>query len=389
MANDDEHGAPDEIDLSLDDLDAEPLPPVSPAAPATDMLVITGDDLLDVSDEPAPAAYPTAAAPGAYPGVDGAVPPPGMMSKKGMFTGGLVGSLLIQMLIAGALGGLLGWAINEPLTSDSGVSSPAQVFLSSLVFFAIAGGAIGLLLGGVEGVSSLNSRKAVIGGAIGLGIGAVGGGLAGLLGQAAYGILGGTNEVVTILQVFARTVGWTIAGVFIGLGQGVSGRSLKKIINGVIGGALGGFAGGLLFDPLSSVMFALQVGNPGLISRFLALVVIGAASGAAIGLLEELRKEAWVLITGGPLTGKQFILYNAVTTIGSSPKCEIALLKDPYLAPQHCAIEVSGGAYVLRDLGSQTGTAVNGRPVQRHSLRKGDVIQIGQTALEYQDRAVG
>jgi hypothetical protein len=163
---------------------------------------------------------------------------------------------------------------------------------------------------------------------------------------------------------------------------------MKKIINGLVGGAIGGFIGGMLFDPIGVVM-ALSASNPGLVSRLLALIVIGAASGAAIGLIEELRKEAWLVITGGPLTGKQFILYNATTTIGSSPKCDIALLKDQMIAPQHCVIEITGAQHMLRDLGTQTGTAVNGRPIQRHPLRKGDVIQIGQTTLEYQDRAVG
>jgi len=109
-------------------------------------------------------------------------------------------------------------------------------------------------------------------------------------------------------------------------------------------------------------------------------------SGAAIGVIEQLRKQAWLAVVGGPLTGKQFIIYNQVTTIGSSPKCDIALLKDPRIAAQHCVIEVAGSAYQLRDLGA--GTAVNGRPVQRHPLRAGDVIQIGSTALEYNDRAI-
>lgn len=386
MGNDEARPDADEIDLSLDDLDDEPLPPAPTNVAGPGTLVITGDDLLDVSDETA-AGYPQAAG-GAYPGVEGAVPPAGMMKGKKGLVPTLVGSMLLHMFIAGAIGGFLAWAINEPLTSDRGaVGNASEVFLSSLIFFAIVGGCVGLFLGGVEGVSSLNYRKAALGGAIGFGIGAVGGGLAGLLGQAAYGILGGTGDQLSILQIFARTVGWTIAGIFVGLGQGATGRSVKKVINGIVGGAIGGFIGGMLFDPIGVVM-AISSSNPGLVSRLLALIVIGAASGAAIGLIEELRKEAWLVITGGPLTGKQFILYNTVTTIGSSPKCDIALLKDQYLAPEHCSIEVSGAQHLLRDLGSQSGTAVNGRPLQRHPLRRGDVIQIGQTTLEYHDRAV-
>lgn len=392
MPSDDDRHDPEDIDLSLEDLDEEPLPPApsaawSPGAP--DTLVISGDDLLDVSEAPAP-GYPVAPpGGGVYPGVDGSVPPTAYMKGKKGVVPTLVGSMLLHMFIAGAIGGFLAWAINEPLTTDrAGDNAASAVFLSSLIFFAITGGCIGLFLGGVEGVSALNARKAAIGGAIGLGIGAVGGALAGLLGQAAYGILGGRGDQLTLLQMFARTVGWTIAGIFIGLGQGAAGKSVKKIINGIIGGAIGGFIGGMLFDPIGVVM-AISASNPGLVSRLLALVVIGAASGAAIGLIEELRKEAWLVITGGPLTGKQFILYNAATTIGSSPKCDIALLKDQYIAAQHCAIEVSGAQHTIRDLGTQTGTAVNGRPVQRQALRRGDTIQIGQTTLEYQDRAVG
>ena len=296
-------------------------------------------------------------------------------------------ALVATEFIAGALGGLLAWAINEPTTNDQpSRATIAQVFQHSMIFFAVVGGIIGLFLGAVEGVSSFNARKAAIGGGFGLLIGAVGGALAGLLGQAAYGALGGTGDRITISQIIARAVGWSIAGLFIGLGQGVSTRSVKKIINGLCGGALGGFAGGILFDPIGVLMSITS--TPGLLSRLVALVVIGAASGAAIGIIEELRKEAWVVIVGGPLTGKQFILYRALTTIGSSPKCDIALLKDLAIAPQHCVIETAGTHHVLRDLGTPTGTFVNRTPIQRHQLRRGDVIQIGQTALEYQDRAL-
>ena len=91
-------------------------------------------------------------------------------------------------------------------------------------------------------------------------------------------------------------------------------------------------------------------------------------------------------MVGGPLTGKQFIIYNQLTTIGSSPRCDIMLLKDPQIAAEHCVIEVAGSNYQVRDMGA--GTLVNGRAVQRQVLHSGDVIQVGSTALEYNDRRV-
>ncbi|MEN6404152.1 MAG: FHA domain-containing protein [Armatimonadia bacterium] len=378
----------DEIEISLEDLEedkAEALPPAAPVpafTPSSGALVIDTEDLLDLSDEPAPTAaypaptqYPAAAAPGAF------APP---MGKKGLVPT-LVGSLLLHMFIAGAIGGLLAWAINEPMMGDGG--SSAGAFFHTMIFTAIAGSIIGLCLGAVPGASELNPRKALIGGGISFGIGLFGGALAGVLAQGAYTLLGGRGDELSIMQIFARTVGWSIAGMFIGLSQGAAGRSWKKVLNGMVGGAVGGFVGGVLFDLVGTVM-AFGGGDTGLVSRLIGLTAIGAASGAAIGLIEELRKQAWIIITGGPLTGKQFILYNRVTSVGSSPKCDIALLKDPYIAPQHCLIEITGNAYMVRDLATQTGTAVNGRPIQRQALRNGDVIQIGQTALTYHDRAL-
>lgn len=385
---------PDEIDLSLDDLDVEPEPPrpTAPAfAPGANTLVIDSDDLLDLTDEPAPAYpgpsdYPAAAAgpgyPAAMPGGYGAP-----VGKKGPVAT-LIGSLLLHMLVAGAIGGFLSWAINEPMMDDSlGGEGPGAIIRHVMFFTAIAGGLIGLFLGLVPGVTELNPRKALIGGGISLGIGAVGGAVAGALAQLVYGFLGGTMGGGGFMQILARTIGWSIAGLFIGLSQGAATMSVKKIINGLIGGAIGGFIGGFLFDALGTISATLGA-DPGLISRLIGLTAIGAATGAAIGIIEELRKEAWLVITGGPLTGKQFILYRPVTSIGSSYKCDIALVKDQYLAPQHCVVEISGGGYTIRDLGTQTGTAVNGRPVQRQNLRNGDSIQIGQTTLTYNDRAL-
>jgi hypothetical protein len=391
MSDNDNKPPPEEIVISLDDLSDDPLPTPS-ASPSTqswvsgqDVLVIDSMDLTEPVSQP---GHAPSAAIGDLPAVSQQAYAMAGQSKKGMLSGGLVGSLLIQMFVAGALGGLLAWGVTEPtLAMDMGhASGIGEVFLQAMIFFVIVGGVIGLFLGAVEGLSALNLRKALTGGAIGLLIGAVGGAIAGLLGQAAYGALGGTGDRFTISQLVARAIGWAIAGLFIGVGHGAAGRSPKKIINGLCGGALGGFVGGILFDPIGMVMSL--TGSPGLMSRLLALVVIGAASGAAIGLIEELRKEAWLQVVAGPLSGKQFILYRKSTVIGSLAGSDIALLKDTSVAPQHCVLEATGANYAVRDLGSVTGTFVNRTIVQRQALRRGDVIQVGQTALEYQDRVV-
>jgi len=352
----------------------EVLPPLRPAA-ADDRLVITGDDLLTIPDEPAaPTVYPGLPPGTAYPGTPG-VPYP--VAGKAAPMAQMLGSVLWQMVIAGAIGGFLSWLCNEPFYDDAGNSSLTQIGL----FFGVVGGCIGLCLGAVEGIMGRVYEKAVISGLIGLAIGFAGGFVGGLLGQIIFSVVIGDAEPGLIQLVFARTIGWAAVGLFVGLGQGVAVRSTRKILNGLLGGLIGGAVGGLLFDFVG----AFVVGGEA--SRAIAITVLGACAGAAIGMVEELAKQAWLRIVQGPLAGKEFILYHAVTTIGSSPKCEITIPKDPSILPQHCAIRTAGRGYALDSVDERSPAIVNGQPARQAALRDGDQIQLGHTVLLYSERA--
>lgn len=119
-----------------------------------------------------------------------------------------------------------------------------------------------------------------------------------------------------------------------------------------------------------------------------SVTVLGATCGAAIGLVEQVRREAWLRIVEGPLRGKQFIIYRSPTIIGASPKCDITLARDKGVAPQHLSVSQLGARHVLADLGSPTGTRVNGQPVTSRTLRSGDRIMVGQTTMQYAERTV-
>jgi pSer/pThr/pTyr-binding forkhead associated (FHA) protein len=92
-------------------------------------------------------------------------------------------------------------------------------------------------------------------------------------------------------------------------------------------------------------------------------------------------------VTAGLIAGKQFILYRNPTFVGSSPRCEIYLFKDPDISPQHAAIHSFPGGFELEDLGSATGTRVNGRRVRRTRLRNNDLVQIGSTCFLFREKA--
>ena len=395
MPEDREENEEEILDISAEDLQ-EPFPSVE--SDQGEILVIESEDLDEV-----PHMAPLAPTGQSYSPVDETFVGP--KAKKGLLAGGLVGSVVLQMGLAGGLvgsvvlqmglagglGGFLAWLMQEPFITDGRAGSTARMLLEMAGFGAGLGGVIGLALGSVEGIASRVWEKTLIGGLLGLAIGGVGGAFGGLLGQVVYGTMGGgALGGNLILQIAIRAFAWAVVGLFVGLGQGVMMRASQKIVNGLIGGAVGGFLGGFLFDPLAVIVtVTTQITGTaiqGELSRMVGMTVMGICAGVAIGMVEEMRKEAWLTIVAGPLTGKQFIIYRSPTTIGSSPKADISLAKDTAVAPQHASIEIDGNGYVLSDL-SGGGTLINGRPITRQVLRDGDNIQIGRTVLQYSVRS--
>ena len=376
----------DEINIESEDLEDLPEPPAAAPAPEVvgELLVIEAFDLEEAA--PLPAAYPSAepAAADALPG------------KSTVGLAQVAGRGLLSLALAGAVGGLLAWALNEPFTND--LRAPGDlltVLMGEALFGAIFGGLIGAALGSAEGVSAGVADKALHGAGLGLIIGGAGGALGGLCGQVLYGALQEQHPHF-LHQVLLRAVAWALVGVFIGLGQGAQGATPRKLLNGVLGGAIGGFVGGFLFDPIAVTVHQLLAdGNlheqlrahGGWVSRMVAMTVTGLCTGAAIGLVSELRKEAWLAVISGPLSGKQFILYRAVTTLGSSPKADICLLKDPAIRPQHLVLQQAGAGHLLLT-SPESPVALNARATTHHHLHNGDLIGLGQTVLQYRLRAV-
>jgi len=365
----------DRIEISFDD-EPEPAPPAAPSRETgDDRLVITDDDLLDIPDEPAPVVYPGLPAGMSYQETPTAPYP---VKEKAAPVAQMLGSVLWQLALAGAAGGFLAWAITEPFFNK--ISGSNDLFISMGLFGAVIGGGIGMCLGAVEGIAGRVYEKALTGGLLGLAIGFAGGFIGGIVGQIIYSMLGGGSSGA-FGQIIARTVGWAAVGVCVGLGQGVAIRSSRKVLNGLLGGMIGGAIGGFLFDVIGSLF------STGIASRAIAITVLGGCAGAAIGMVEELAKQAWLRVTQGPLAGKEFIIYNASTTLGSSPKCEITIPKDPGILPQHGVIYNTGRGCTLDSVEERNPAFINGRPARQTTLRDGDRINIGQTVLLYGERA--
>ena len=59
------------------------------------------------------------------------------------------------------------------------------------------------------------------------------------------------------------------------------------------------------------------------------------------------------------------------------------ILEDRHVSRSHARLEVVEGRYVLIDLESTAGTRVNGRLVNRHTLRPGDIVSIAAVQMIY------
>lgn len=73
--------------------------------------------------------------------------------------------------------------------------------------------------------------------------------------------------------------------------------------------------------------------------------------------------------------------------LGRIAACDI-LIDDTKASRRHARVRVEGSVAEIEDLDSSNGTLLNGKRVQRRTLRAGDVIQIGAVRIEYRDGAV-
>ena len=141
-------------------------------------------------------------------------------------------------------------------------------------------------------------------------------GLIVLLGSAAAGLVAG----VVIQGLFgliaqgwtsrhvSRLVGWTVLGAILGRGMGLFIPNLPGKRASVAGG-LGGFLGSLAL---------LSLGEG--FGRVAGATLLGACIGVMIVLVEELAREAWLVVSWGPNEKVNISLGRQPVLIGSSPK---------------------------------------------------------------------
>jgi Ca-activated chloride channel homolog len=80
---------------------------------------------------------------------------------------------------------------------------------------------------------------------------------------------------------------------------------------------------------------------------------------------------------------RRHALIRPINIIGRSQHCEI-VAPSSMVSRQSAAIIANGGEFWVEDLGSTNGVFKDGKRIQKHLLRKGDVITVGDYSFEYE-----
>lgn len=253
---------------------------------------------------------------------------------------------------------------------------------ANLIAFAAAGLLIAAALAAADSLIERDLRGASIDAALaGIGGGAIGACIALLLPSIESVLVGRSGaSSSSAAQMLGHIAVLALFGACIGAMPGAVTRNSRRTGAGLVGGLVGGAIGGLLYGIIVRYLGGEHA------ARILAFAVIGAAGGIAMGWFEDAAKQGWLRVASGLIAGKQFILYRNPTFIGSAPMSHIYLFRDPQVGRRHAAIFHVVGGYEIENLPLGGPTLVNGQPVSRTRLRRGDRIGIGRTTLVFDEK---
>ena len=79
---------------------------------------------------------------------------------------------------------------------------------------------------------------------------------------------------------------------------------------------------------------------------------------------------------------ERYVLGSSPCTLGRVAECSVTL-PDPNISRRHAVIRLVDCEFVLSDLGSTNGTALNGTTVASHVLEPSDEISMGDTTIRF------
>lgn len=292
-------------------------------------------------------------------------------------------SRLVPAGLAGLVGGAIGFVLSRMAPEATSADSLKP---STGVWFALIMVGIG---GAIIAGSYLADKRQPTGETVAIAAGAllVGGFISGYLAQALYESMLDEAAIANCLDATcyanevrpARMLGWALAGCLGGAGVGASFRSWKRIQNGMIGGAIGGLIGGLLFDLFAVVLDT----DSDVLPQLIAICFIGLFMGLLIGLIDTARTTMWLEVLSGEMSGRQYLVIDERTTVGSARTAQIRLVGDRQVSEIHFEIAQTPPSFTCR---TTSPVIVNGVQSSGGLLAHGDVLEVGATQLRVGQR---
>lgn len=277
--------------------------------------------------------------------------------------------------VFGGLGGLVAWWSIGSLNAGSW-----NIWLASAVIGAAIGASISAFVAAMEGAMVKRSlQRALFDGLKGALAGLIGGLLGLLLGQISFLFFGG--------GFIGRTLGWMVLGLLVGWGElSVSGKP-QRASYAAIGGLVGGLVGGLAYEGLTQLFITysneVQVWLGGI-----GIMLIGACIGALIAFTRHILSRGELRVLNGERAGTIREITDTIS-IGSYDGCDI-YLPDPTVARRHAIVGRRDSDFVISLFHEvPPGAHVASQPLalgQERALQPNDVIQIGNTRLQFMVR---
>ena len=285
----------------------------------------------------------------------------------------------IFFCIIGLIAGLAAWPVAEVFIYYQ------SKFPSFLVFSISVGLTIGLVINVFtstsEGIVLADKRKIIKGMVAGLVVGSIGGLIGFLIAQLCLFIIGqyliqSLNDFNTYGIIIARSIGWSILGIFIGITEGIRAGSFKKFYVGMIGGFLGGLVGGVVMEILKSAL------NNTIVARLLGFLVFGFFIGLFYVIIEGKLSYGLLNLLNGHYKGKDFVINQKKLKIGDSKKNDIVLAD--YNMPDVAAeIFIKRDVVYIKSLSNRSKMTINDDVINESKLLFGDVIKIGDAKFLY------
>jgi len=102
----------------------------------------------------------------------------------------------------------------------------------------------------------------------------------------------------------------------------------------------------------------------------------------AAAAMNSAPETKWTVVSG-PMKGVVRLMSQAQFYIGRSTECEFVVVNDPKCSRKHAMIIAANGACEVISQNDKNLCLVNGKEVERKTLRDGDIVTLGETEVQY------